>query len=225
MTDNNFVSFTQAICLTAVVLGCIFIYRIQKIIYSKYSRNFVSNELSLNVTKAPVSTIIVFGSGGHTSEMLRLITNLSSERYSPMYFVLAQSDHTSISKIQSAQLHFKDIKYIHIHRSREVKQSWLTTMWTTLLSLVDSIPIILRTRPAVILCNGPGTCVPLVYAAFLLHVLGLCRPHIIFVESFCRVKSLSLTGKLLYYLVDSFVVQWPELTTKYRRAAYIGKIC
>lgn len=223
MTLNSFPVYVQGSCFIIILLGY-FIYRLRKIISTKYSRKYNINSNSKFVG-APVSTMIIFGSGGHTSEMLRLITNFSSERYSPMYFVLAQSDHTSAAKIQSSKLKFKDVQYIQIHRSREVKQSWLTTLWTTFISLLESIPTMLRTRPALILCNGPGTCVPLVYTAFALHVLGIYQPTIIFVESFCRVKSLSMTGKLLYYLVDCFVVQWPELCEKYKKVSYIGKIC
>ena len=65
----------------------------------------------------------------------------------------------------------------------------------------------------------------MVAVAFLLHVLGLHRPVLVFVESFCRVKSLSLSGRLLYLLVDRFVVQWPQLAERYPRAEYLGKIC
>ena len=78
----------------------------------------------------------------------------------------------------------------------------------------------------ILLTNPPlGTCVPIAAAAFLLHLLGVYRPVLIFVESFCRVKSLSLSGQLLYPIVDSFVVQWPQLAERYPRAEYLGKIC
>ena len=74
-----------------------------------------------------------------------------------------------------------------------------------------------------------GTCVPICFAAFLLRILMFSdhfyRPYLIFIESFCRVKSLSLTGKLLYYFVDKFIVQWENLQIKYSKAEYIGKIC
>ena len=40
---------------------------------------------------------------------------------------------------------------------------------------------------------------------------------IIFFESFCRVKNLSLTGKLCEKLVDVLVVAWPELRVARRR--------
>ena len=72
-----------------------------------------------------------------------------------------------------------------------------------------------------------GTCVPICYAAFVLHFLFLKKQpaHIIFVESFCRVQHLSLTGKLLYPIADKFLVQWPGLTAKYHRAEYVGTLC
>ena len=41
-------------------------------------------------------------------------------------------------------------------------------------------------------------------------------------ESIARVKSLSLSGKLLYPIADKFMVQWPDLLAKYPRARYIG---
>jgi len=53
--------------------------------------------------------------------------------------------------------------------------------------------------------------VPLCFAAFVRRVF-LFRPcSIVFIESFCRVQSLSLSGLLLYPIVDQFVVQWPQL--------------
>lgn len=43
-------------------------------------------------------------------------------------------------------------------------------------------------------------------------MLGLKHTRIIYVESFARVTSLSLSGKLLRPFVDTFVVQWPGAT-------------
>jgi hypothetical protein len=37
----------------------------------------------------------------------------------------------------------------------------------------------------------------------------------IFIESICRVKTLSLSGKLVYPIVDSFMVHWPNLMERY----------
>lgn len=78
----------------------------------------------------------------------------------------------------------------------------------------------------VLVLNGPGTAVILVAVAWIrrvsLHlpsgrrlgakcqVIGLPHTKIIYVESFARTNSLSLSGKILRGFVDVFVVQWPE---------------
>lgn len=54
--------------------------------------------------------------------------------------------------------------------------------------------------------RSQGTCLPVCYAAFLLRAVGLASSRIVFAESFCRVKTLSLTGKLLYPIADKVVV-------------------
>jgi beta-1,4-N-acetylglucosaminyltransferase len=45
----------------------------------------------------------------------------------------------------------------------------------------------------------------------------------LFIESFCRVYSLSLSGKLLYPIVDKFVVHWKELKERYPRSIFLQK--
>ena len=68
-----------------------------------------------------------------------------------------------------------------------------------------------------ILTNGPGTAVPLCYAYYFTSIflfLNL-KSKIVYVESFCRVTSLSLSAKLLRPILTKFVVQWPELHKMY----------
>eukprot|EP00056_Hartaetosiga_gracilis_P001444 m.44962 g.44962 ORF g.44962 m.44962 type:complete len:93 (+) comp10643_c0_seq2:1605-1883(+) len=77
-------------------------------------------------------------------------------------------------------------------------------------SLFGSFPLVWREKPEQILVNGPGSCVPICVSAFLLKVLGVCDPTVVYVESICRVSSLSLSAKLLRYIVDACMVQWPE---------------
>lgn len=75
-----------------------------------------------------------------------------------------------------------------------------------------------------VLCNGPGTCIPLCAAGLLLGILGLKRVLLVYVESICRVESLSLSGKILYHFADYFFVQWKPLKAKYPKSVYIGRI-
>ncbi|XP_075038423.1 UDP-N-acetylglucosamine transferase subunit ALG14 isoform X1 [Mixophyes fleayi] len=179
--------------------------------------------------KGHVSLLVVAGSGGHTTEVLRLLSSLSKS-YTPTHYVIAETDKMSEDKIRSFE-NTKDkgsshpLYTIHrIPRSREVRQSWSSSFLTTLQSLFYSIPLTLRLKPDLILCNGPGTCIPVCFSALLLQILGINKIIIVYVESICRVESLSLSGKLLYYFVDYFIVQWPLLKDKYPNSIYLGRI-
>ncbi|KAG5030657.1 hypothetical protein JHK85_014639 [Glycine max] len=79
---------------------------------------------------------------------------------------------------------------------------------------------------AEILCNGPGTCIPLCSIAFIFKILGIRWSSIFYVESIARVRRLSLSGLLLYKLrmVDQLFVQWPQLQRQYPRATYVGRL-
>ncbi len=112
-------------------------------------------------------------------------------------------------------------------------QSYLTSVLTTLWAFFACIRVVLFARPDLLLVNGPGTCLPLCVAAWLLRTFvgiptcGLLFPssaRIVFVESVCRVKGLSLTGKILYHLriADAVHVQWRELKDRHPRAEYVG---
>ncbi|KAL5337017.1 oligosaccharide biosynthesis protein Alg14-like protein [Aspergillus crustosus] len=113
--------------------------------------------------------------------------------------------------------------------------------------------------PDLILTNGPATAVCVVLAAKLLrmgHILNFLfpakeRPHprsvgrasteensplsegvrlrTIFVESWARVKTLSLSGKIMLPLADRFLVQWPALEGRQawpgmRKTEYVGPL-
>lgn len=147
--------------------------------------------------------------------MLQLEQCLDSTKYTPRIYVMATTDTLSASKVDPHQTY-------HIPRSRHVGQDWLTVPWSTLKALLVAFQIIFKTMPDLILCNGPGSCVPICVAAYIPKILGIHPIQIIYVESFARVKSLSLTGRLLYPFVDRFLVQWPELQERYSKAEYRG---
>jgi beta-1,4-N-acetylglucosaminyltransferase len=54
---------------------------------------------------------------------------------------------------------------------------------------------------------------------------GLFHCSIVYVESFARVQSLSVSGRIMYHAADKFVVQWERLRAQYPRAVYAGVLC
>ncbi|XP_015996403.2 UDP-N-acetylglucosamine transferase subunit ALG14 homolog isoform X1 [Rousettus aegyptiacus] len=184
------------------------------------------------VPRKSLSLMVVAGSGGHTTEILRLLEYLSNA-YSPRHYIIADTDEMSAQKISSFELNRADRElhtrfpkyYIHrIPRSREVQQPWLSTVLSTLYSMWLSFPLTYQVKPDLVLCNGPGTCVPICVSALLLGILGIKKVIIVYVESICRVEHLSLSGKILFHLSDYFIVQWPTLKEKYPKSVYLGRI-
>ncbi|ETV73465.1 hypothetical protein, variant [Aphanomyces astaci] len=171
-------------------------------------------------------TLVVLGSGGHTTEMLKLIKRLSMDTYAPLAFVVAASDHTSEEKARVERKDDGPLHFYTIPRSREVGQSWVSTVFTTAYSFLYSVWVVFHFQPDVLVCNGPGTCIPICAALLVRRFLGhQPSSKLIFCESFARVQRLSLSGRLLYHVADAFVVHWPQLQAKYPHATYLGTIC
>lgn len=140
---------------------------------------------------SPIRTVVVLGSGGHTTEMLQLLQSLDPKHYNPLTFIVAQTDTTSMKRVQArndddGQVVQPDAIHF-IPRSREVGQSYLTSILTTVWSLIYTLGIMVQVRPGLLLCNGPGTCLPIAVWTFVGRVLGLWEGKIVFCESFCRV--------------------------------------
>ena len=168
-----------------------------------------------------IKTLVVLGSGGHTAELLRLIAEFDFERYTPLTLVTAATDTTSRAKAERElpREALATARWAAIPRAREVGQSFLSSVPSTLKALFSCVRLIRTASPDLVLVNGPGTCVPVA-------VLGrLFGSRVIFVESWCRVESLSLTGRIMYWVAHRFVVHWPELVRRYPRAEYLGRIC
>ena len=172
-----------------------------------------------------VKTLVFFGSGGHTTEMMRLIERLDPRRYQPICFAIGHTDITSQGKVRSGRLAIEpSARWFRVFRNREVRQSWITTFFTSIWSFIQAFYLLYRQQPQLLLCNGPGTCVALCYSAFFLRVLGWADTVIVFTESFCRTEGLSLSGRLVYPIADRFVVHWPALQEAYPRVEYLGQI-
>lgn len=168
-------------------------------------------------------TVFCVGSGGHTSELLKLLTHMDLKKYNPRLYIMADSDITSEVKIHKCE-DKSDYHISKIPRSRNVNQSFKSSIFSTLLAILLTIPLVYRFKPNIIFCNGPGTCIPICIVGFVMRCLFIIDCRIIFVESVCRVKTLSLTGNILQYFADVFVVQWPQVHKACFRSKYYGRL-
>jgi len=167
-------------------------------------------------------SLMVLGSGGHTTEMLSMLGSLPKEAsgttvglnsLAPRRYLIADTDKMSQTKLDQFD---HDCKAIRVKRSREVGQSYLTSIITTLIAFVQSFIAIFRDTPSIVICNGPGTCIPVLLSVYIIRWLKWTNIDTVYIESVARVDHLSLSGKIIFKLglCDRFVVQWPSLTEK-----------
>lgn len=176
----------------------------------------------------------LFGSGGHSSEMLMLIRNakladkLNNNQIDRLICVISNDDQLISDKLKAEFVDCQSrLEIVKLRRAREVGQSYLSSIVTTLLGILSSFHLILEHRPKLCVTNGPAIGVTISVAIRLLQIsmLGLFyHCQIVYIESFCRTRTLSLTGRILYHLrlANKFYVQWPKLANDYPRASFRG---
>ncbi|KAH8821227.1 oligosaccharide biosynthesis protein Alg14-like protein [Xylogone sp. PMI_703] len=111
-----------------------------------------------------------------------------------------------------------------VPRARQIHQPLYTAPFSSFSCLIGCLRALYHplgskdelSYPDVIITNGPATAVIVILASFILKYLGLAplwKMKIVYVESWARIKSLSLSGKILLWtgICDRFLVQWEEL--------------
>ena len=69
-----------------------------------------------------------------------------------------------------------------------------------------------------ILTTGAGVAVPFAWVG------RLYGARVIYVESFTRIESTSLSMRMIAPVAERLYVQWPELARRYRRARFAGDV-
>jgi beta-1,4-N-acetylglucosaminyltransferase len=85
-------------------------------------------------------------------------------------------------------------------------------------NIVKSFIYFLREKPDVVVTTGAHTAVPMCYIA------KMFGKKVIFIESFAKTSTPTISGKLVYPIADLFIVQWEEMKKHYPKAVYGGSI-
>lgn len=85
-------------------------------------------------------------------------------------------------------------------------------------NIIKSFFIFLKVRPDIVITTGVHTAVPMCYIA------KLFRKKVVFIESFAKSTSPTLSGRLVYPIADLFIVQWESMLKVYPKAVYGGTI-
>lgn len=79
--------------------------------------------------------------------------------------------------------------------------------------------ILRKERPDLIISSGAAVAVPFFYVGKLFYGAKLA-----YIEVYDRQNLATLTGRMVYPIVDLFIVQWDEMKRVYHKAINIGNI-
>jgi len=85
-------------------------------------------------------------------------------------------------------------------------------------NVVMSLYYFLKEAPDVVVTTGAHTAVPMCYIA------KLFGKKVIFIESFAKTTTPTISGRLVYPIADLFIVQWESMKKHYPKAVYGGSI-
>ena len=97
--------------------------------------------------------MVILGSGGHTGEMIQLLQHVDRARCAELVYVRAKTDVSSEVRIRQMEEEKKNAhkcSYVSIYRSREVGQSYVSSVPTTLLSIAQSVTVVCTHRPDIV---------------------------------------------------------------------------
>ena len=81
-----------------------------------------------------------------------------------------------------------------------------------------AVRILRKEKPDLLISSGAAVAVPFFYIAKLMG------KKLIYIEVYDRIDKPTLTGRLVYPIVDSFIVQWEEQEQVYKKAVNFGSI-
>lgn len=168
---------------------------------TKIQKRNLNIELEANSTnkKDKKKIALICSHGGHLTEILCLLEAFQNQE---IFFITYNNFRT------------KNLGY-----NKYLLENIGTNPFKMLKALLQMLKILYKEKPDTIISTGSEIAIP----AFILA--KFFRIKTIFIESWCRVKTKSGTGKIVYPLSDLFLVQWPELLEIYgKKAKYRGAV-
>lgn len=142
-------------------------------------------------------------SGGHYEQLLMLKPLM--EKYDS-FIITEQTDYSTEVKGEKT--------YVLKQVNRNEKSLIPRMIYNSLISL----KIFIKEKPDVVICTGVLAMIPICL------ICKMSGKKLIYIESFAKVTSPTLSGKLLYKYADQFYVQWESMLKIYPKAIYKGGV-
>lgn len=142
---------------------------------------------------------LVCSNGGHLVELQQL--RKAYEKYDHFYITLEGKDT-------------KNMKNTYL-----LKKDWGPMFFQQVYFAFESLKILMKERPDVIISTGGGMAAPFCYVGKMIGA------RVVFIESLARMSSRSKGGKAIYPVADIFLVQWEKIKDKFgKKAKFRGAV-
>ena len=145
----------------------------------------------------------IASSGGHFEQLMMLKPLMKK------YDSLIVTEKTNYSVSNS------EFNTYYLHQVNRREKSFIFRM---IGNSLKTLKILISERPDAVISTGALATIPMCLFG---KIFG---KKIIFIESFAKVNSQTLTGKLVYKFADRFYVQWEEMKQFYPNAICKGGI-
>lgn len=143
-------------------------------------------------------------SGGHFEQLMMLQPLM--EKYDS--FIITEKTDYAVSKNQTMKTYYM----------KQVNRKEKTFLPNMIINSFKSLYIFIKERPDYMITTGVLAIIPMALIVKLFH------KKLIYLESFAKISSPTMTGKLLYKYADRFYVQWEKMLEIYPNAIYKGGI-
>lgn len=145
----------------------------------------------------------VASSGGHFEQIMMLKPMM--KKYNS--FIITEKTNYSVDN--------DDILFYYL---KQVNRHEIKFILYMIINSIKTLKIFLKERPDVVISTGALATIPVCIIA------KIFKKKVIFIESFAKVNSPTLTGRLIYKFADQFYVQWESMKQFYPNAIYKGGI-
>lgn len=146
---------------------------------------------------------LISSSGGHFEQLMMLKPLI--DKYEG--FIVTERTNYLVEN--------KDIRFYYL---KQVNRHEFKFLLYIMINSIKSLKIFLNEKPDMIISTGALSTVPMCIIA------KLFQKKLIFIESFAKINSPTITGRLIYKLADKFYVQWKGMKKFYPNAEYKGGI-
>ncbi|PGT82992.1 polysaccharide biosynthesis protein [Bacillus sp. AFS040349] len=142
-------------------------------------------------------------SGGHLEQLMMLYPIMNSYKS----FILTEKTKYTFNS-----------NNIKVYNVTQINRHEILFVAKLLILIIKSLIILWKEKPEVIISTGALATIPICL------ISKLFKTKVIFIESFSKISTPTITGKIMSKIADLVIIQWEDLKEFYPNAIYGGGI-